>query len=191
MKMTGFLRGLSLNWQTRSPEITLEVSGEAEDIEKLKDKKLTVELKQYREKRSLDANAYYWVLVGNLAGVFGQSNAWMHNYLLRRYGQIMVIDDQGVYTVLPDTDEAQKAIDEAETYHLKPTSQVKPGKGGKMYRTYMMLRGSSDYDSKEMSTLINGLVEECRAVGIETLPPAELERMMESYEKHYSARKGV
>lgn len=189
--MTGFLRGLSLNWQTRRPEITLEVSGEAEDIEKLKDKKLTVELKQYREKRSLDANSFYWVLVGKLAGVFGQSNAWMHNYLLRRYGQIMVIDDQGVYTVLPDTDEAQKAIDEAETYHLKPTSQVKPGKGGKMYRTYMMLRGSSDYDTKEMSRLIDGLVSECKEAGIETLPPEEIERMMESYEKHYSARKGI
>lgn len=188
MKMTGFLRGLSLNWQTRRPEITLEVDGDAADIEKLKDKKLSVELKQYREKRSLDANAYYWVLVGKLADVLGQSSAWVHNHMLRKYGQIMVIDYQGVYTVLLDTDEAQKAIDEAETYHLKPTSQVKPGKGGKMYRTYMMLRGSSDYDSKEMSTLINGLVEECKVVGIETLPPAELERMIKAYEKHYAGR---
>ncbi len=182
---------MSLNWQTRRPEITLEVDGDAGDIEKLKDKRLSVELKQYREKRSLDANAYYWVLVGKLADVLRQSNIWVHNYMLRRYGQIMVIDDQGVYTVLPDTDEAQKSIDEAETYHLKPTSQVKPGKGGKMYRTYMMLRGSSDYDSKEMATLINGLVEECKNVGIETLPPAELERMMENYEKHYSTRRGI
>ena len=38
MKMTGFLRGLSLNWQTRRPEITLEVDGDAADIEKLKEK---------------------------------------------------------------------------------------------------------------------------------------------------------
>lgn len=191
MKMTGFLRGLSLNWKTRRPEITLEVDGDAEDIERLKDKKLAVELKQYREKRSLDANAYYWVLVGKLADVLGQSSAWVHNHMLRKYGQIMVIDDQGVYTVLPDTDEAQKAIDEAETYHLKPTSQVKPGKGGKMYRTYMMLRGSSDYDTKEMSQLIDGLVSECKEAGIETLSPKEIERMMESYEKHHAARKGV
>lgn len=191
MKMTGFLRGLSLNWQTRRPEITLEVEGDAAEIERLKDRRLTVELKQYREKRSLDANAYYWVLVGKLADIAGQSNAWVHNHMLRKYGQIMVIDDQGVYTVLPDTDEAQKAIDEAETYHLKPTSQVKPGKGGKMYRTYMMLRGSSDYDTKEMSQLIDGLVSECKEAGIETLPPAEIERMMEAYEKHHAARKGV
>ena len=191
MKMIGFLRGLSLNWQTRRPEITLEVDGDAEGIERLKNKKLAVELKQYREKRSLDANAYYWVLVGKLADVLGQSNAWVHNHMLRKHGQIMVIDDQGVYTVLPDTDEAQKAIDEAETYHLKPTSQVKPGKGGKMYRTYMMLRGSSDYDTKEMSRLIDGLVSECKEAGIETLPPAELERMMKNYEKHYTARKRV
>ena len=84
MKMTGFLRGLSLNWQTRRPEITLEVDGDAEDIERLKDKKLAVELKQYREKRSLDANAYYWVLAGKLADVLGQSNAWVHNHMLRK-----------------------------------------------------------------------------------------------------------
>ena len=191
MRMTGFLRGISLNGRTKRPEITLEVDGDAADIEKLSDKKLTVELKQYREKRSLDANAYYWVLVGKLADVLEQSNAWVHNHMLRKYGQIMVIDDQGVYTVLPDSDEAQKAIDEAETYHLKPTSQVKPGKGGKMYRTYMMLRGSSEYDTKEMSRLIDGLVSECKEAGIETLPPAELERMMENYEKHYTARKRV
>ena len=103
----------------------------------------------------------------------------------------MVIDDQGVYTGLADTEEAQKAIDEAETYHLKPTSQVKPGKGGKMYRTYMMWRGSSDYDTKEMSRLIDGPVSECKEPGTETLPPAEIERMMEAYEKHHATRKGI
>lgn len=188
MKMTGFLRGLSLNWQTRRPEITLEVSGEAEDIEKLKDKKLTVEIKQYREKRSLDANAYYWVLVGKLSGVLGQSNAWIHNHMLRRYGKIMIIDDHGVYTVLPDTEEAEKEIAEAETYHLKPTSETRLGKDGKMYRTYMMLRGSSDYDTKEMTELINGIVTACKEVGIETLPPSEVERMLEAYEKYHARR---
>lgn len=118
------------------------------------------------------------------------SKPYIHNYLLRKYGQIEVIDGQGVYIVLPDTESAQKSVDEAQTYHLKPTSQVKPGKGGAMYRTYMMLKGSSGYDTREMSHLIDGLVRECKEMGIETLPPEELERMMAEYGRKVERRIG-
>ena len=90
--------------------------------------------------------------------------------------------------VLPDTESAQKAIDEAQSYHLKPTSQVKEGKGGVMYRTYMMLKGSSEYDTKEMSRLIDGLASECKEMGIETMPPEELERMMAAYDRKYKKK---
>lgn len=149
---------------------------------------LDVEIKKRRKKRSLDANAYYWKLASEVADELHVSKPYIHNYLLRKYGQIEVIDGQGVYMVLPDTESAQKSIDEELTYHLKPTSQVKEGKGGIMYRTYMMLKGSSKYDTKEMSHLIDGLVSECKEMGIETLPPEELERMMSEYEKRYKKR---
>ena len=149
---------------------------------------LDVEIKKRRKKRSLDANAYYWKLASEVADALHVSKPYIHNYLLRKYGQIEIIDGQGVYIVIPDTESAQKSVDEAQTYHLMPTSQVKEGKGGIMYRTYMMLKGSSEYDSKEMSCLIEGLIGECREMGIETIPPEELERMMAAYgrkiEKH-------
>ena len=48
-----------------------------------------------------------------------------------------------------------------------------------------MLAGSSTYDKKEMSELINGLVTECKELGIETLPPEELARMMAEYEENH------
>lgn len=188
MTYRGILKNLSLDWITRKPEVTLQLEARAEDIEKLKDKPLSVELKQWRKKRSLDANAYYWQLLTKLSESLGESKDYMHNYILRKYGQIEIIDGQAVYTVIPDTNEAQKKVDEAQTYHLKPTSQVKVGRGGLMYRTYMMLRGSSDYDTKEMSHLIDGLVTECKDVGIETIPPEELERMMQAYDKKHTAK---
>ena len=50
-----------------------------------------------------------------------------------------------------------------------------------MYRTYVMYRGSHDYDTREMSELINGLVSECKEVGIETITPAELDEMMKAW----------
>lgn len=187
----GIFKNLSLDWRTRKPEITLQLDARPEDVEnlkcELKEGLLSVELKKYRKRRSLDANAYYWQLIGKLADKLSRSTAYLHNHMLRCYGQIEVIDDQGVYIVIPDTDAAQKRVDEAETYHLKPTSQVKPGRDGNMYRTYMMLRGSSSYNTKEMSTLIDGLVGECREQGIETLTPVELERMMIAYSKKHNA----
>lgn len=170
---------------TGSLTITLESQriDTAEAVELSGLDSLDVEIRKRRRKRSLDANAYYWELASKAAEALHVSKPYIHNYLLRKYGQIEIIDGQGVYMVLPDTETAQKAVDEAQSYHLKPTSQVKEGKGGTMYRTYMMLKGSSGYNTKEMSRLIDGLVSECKEMGIETIPPEELERMMAAYEK--------
>lgn len=187
MICTGFLKGLSLDWNTKRPEITLQLEARAEDIEALKDMPLSVEIKKRRKKRSLDANAYYWLLVGKLAGRIGQSNAWVHNDMLRKYGKIESIDGQIVYLVIPDTEAAYKTAYEAQLYHIKPTSQVKEGTDGVMYRTYLLLKGSSQYDTKEMSRLIEGIVSECRDLGIETLTPDEIERMMVAYGKKHNA----
>lgn len=150
--------------------------------------RLDVEIEKHREKRSLDANNYYWLLCSKLAEASNVSKPYAHNFLLRRYGQIEMIGGQAVYIVIPDTDEAKREVDEAQLYHLRPTSQVKEGKDGGMYRTYMMLKGSSAYDTREMSVLIDGLVSECRDAGIETLPPEELERMMAAYGKKTEKR---
>lgn len=149
---------------------------------------LDVEIKKHREKRSRDANAYYWKLASQVAEVLHVSKPYIHNYLLRKYGKLKIIGGKCAYVDIPDTDEAQREVDEDRKIHLVPTSQVREGKDGIMYRTYMMLKGSSEYDTKEMSDLIDGLVSECREMGIETIPPEELERMMAAYEKKIKKR---
>lgn len=182
------IKNLGIDWKSRKTEVTLQIDATPQDIEKMSGKDLSVELKQYREKRSLDANAYYWLLVGKLAQVLNQTNQFIHNDMLRKYGEIEIIDGKPIYIVLPDTETAEEKANEADTYHIKPTSQVKIGNDGRMYRTYMMLRGSSDYDTKEMSRLINGLAEECQNLGIETMTSEQMERMMVLYEKHHAKR---
>ncbi|MFR4578415.1 MAG: hypothetical protein ACLT76_00975 [Clostridium fessum] len=82
------------------------------------------------EKRSLDANAYYWVLLSRLAEAAGISKPRAHNLMLRRYGQNLMIAGQMAYLVVPDTTEAEETALEAETFHIRPTSQVKQGKDG-------------------------------------------------------------
>ena len=188
METRGRIKQINLDWKTRKTAVTVEIDAKPDEVEKLTDKDLTVVLKQYRAKRSLDANSYYWLLLTRLADKVNVSNPFMHNYLLRRYGQPEIIDGKMVYIVLPDTDEGAKKADEAETFHVKPSSQTKIGKDGKRYRTYILLRGSSDLNTKEMSVLINGLVDECKQVGIETMPEHEIERMLELYDKKYCAR---
>ena len=189
MDFTGrFVGGLRIDVETRRMELT--VQSDTDSIgpawEELKEAdKLKFSVKKYRKGRSLEANAYYWQLLTKLADKLQVSKPYVHNLLLRRYGQPEVIDGQMVYLVLPDSESGAKRADEAETYHIRPTSEVKEGKAGKLYRTYLMLRGSSDYDTAEMSTLINGLVLECKEQGIETLPPEEFERMMAAYDQSW------
>lgn len=133
------------------------------------DKIYAIEIKEKKKKRSLDQNALYWVVLTQVARKLNISNPRCHNLMLRRYGVPERYGDQAVYVVLPDTDEASEKAAEAETYHLKPTSQVKAGKDGNNYRTYLLLRGSSTYDSGEMSRLVTGLMDEAKELGIEMI----------------------
>lgn len=134
------------------------------------------------KKRSLNANSMYWAILPKLAKAIGVSNPCMHNLLLRRYGQLETYCGKVACVFIPDTDDGQRQADEDEIYHLKPTSQTKRGKDGVTYRTYMLLRGSSKYNTAEFSRLVDGLISECKEVGIDIL--SENERsMMEEWER--------
>ena len=134
-------------------------------------KTYTVEIKEFRKKRSLDQNALYWACLTEFARALHMSNNEAHNRMLRSYGQLERYDDKPVYVVLPDTDEAEQKAIEAETYHVKPTSQVKQGNDGNSYRTYMLLRGSSTYTTQEMTRLLDGLIEEMDGIGLDVISP--------------------
>ena len=186
MECRGKLHGISKDWVSGEWLITFSSADNlASSVDEINGRDLTITAKQFRMKRSLDANAYYWQLLTKLADKLCISKPHMHNILLRRYGQPEIIDGKRIYLVLPDSDKGCRKAEEAETYHIRPTAQVKTGGDGLMYRTYIMLRGSSTYDTREMSVLIEGLVSECKDQGIETLPPEELQRMMQVYDQNW------
>ena len=156
-----------------------------ETYETLKDcDKLSFEIKKYKAKRSLDANAYYWTLITKLARILEVSNAEQHNRMLQLYGYPEVIDDKHVLTVIPETEEAHDKVMKAEEYHLKPTSDVREGKDGIIYRTYILMRGSRTYNTEEMARLISGIITECKDAGIpdsEIATPDEKRLLKERY----------
>jgi len=178
--------GVTQNYKNQKIQLTFEFEDDVRNcIDEMQDIPLAITVKKFRTKRSLDANAYYWQLLTKLADKLTVPNPCMHNMLLRRYGQLEEIDGKLVYLILPDTEDGESRALEAETFHIKPTTEVNIGVDGTTYRTYKMLRGSSTYDTKEMSRLIEGLVAECKDQGIDTLPPDEFNRMMGLYDQNW------
>lgn len=185
-KFTGKLKQPIIDFRSGRLTLLFEPNEDfRETYEELKDcDKLSLEIKKYRAKRSLDANAYYWTLITKLATVLDTSNAEEHNKMLGLYGYPEVIDGKHCLVVLPDTEDAQKKVMRAEEYHLKPTSDVREGNDGKSYRTYVLLRGSRTYNTQEMARLINGLISECKDANIpdsEIATPDEKRLLKERY----------
>ena len=186
MECIGRLKSLGIDLMSRHQKLEIEIDSDIrKEYDKLKDKdKLRIRIVQYRKKRSLDANAYYWTLLAKFADVVGLSNPEAHNMMLRGYGQSEIFDGKAVYVTIPDTEESEKKVNNATDYHLAPTSQVRMGNDDVMYRTYRLLRGSRTYDTKEMSRLIDGLITCCKEAGIpetEIATPNEKEMLQERY----------
>lgn len=125
-------------------------------------------------KRTLDENAYYWVLVGRIAKTIGSSLSEVHNTNLRRYGTPQLFDGKVAYAYLEDSPEVEKSVLQNETVHMKPTSSVREGKNGKMFRAYMILKGSHEMSVSEMSALIDGCISECKEMGLPYRKPWEV-----------------
>ena len=135
------------------------------------------ELKEAKEKRSLTANAFYWSMLGKIGQAMKMSTSILHNQYLRELGLPERIEDRLVTLSLPDTDTAERMVIESTTYHAKPTSQVREGRDGVMYRTYIMLRGSHTYNVKEFSALIDLVIQDANSLGIETITTEQNSRM--------------
>ena len=149
------------------------------------------EIREHKEKRSMSQNAYYWTLLGQLAGKLKMSKPELHNRMLRSYGQIEIFGGKAARLSLPDTDETEEKALKSETVHMRPTSQTITLADGVTYRTYVLLKGSSDLNTAEMAQLLDGLIEECKQNDIETMTPKELEELRRIEErrnaKHHSA----
>lgn len=147
-----------------------------------------LELHQEKKKRTLSQNAYYWKILEQMAVKLHVSKNEIHNTNLRHLGLVLSVDDKPVYILLPDTEKAEKQTLNAITYHLAPRKETKVGNDGKTYRWYVMLRGSSEMNVQEMSALVDLAVQDAKELGIETLPPDELEHMRQ-LELEYERRK--
>lgn len=137
------------------------------------DRLYDAEIKQHREKRSLDANAFYWKLCGDLARAVGEKP---EDIYLRH------IKDIGNYSVLCVQ---RGALDEFKrkwtSGHLGRFIETKRSKIPGCV-TVLAYYGSSDFDRAQMSRLIDNIIQDCEAVGVETLPPDKVALLKEDWD---------
>ena len=167
MKISGRIVGANIGFMSNKPQLTLEIN-ELNDFKQLVDdmngcEKLSIEIKPYREKRSLNANNYCWKILTEIANVLRASKEEIYLKLLKRYGQ------SDMFSVLADI-----PIDKYVKYY----EEIGEGTvNGKLFKHYRVYKGSSEYDTREMSIFIDGVVSEAKELGIQTETPDEIERM--------------
>lgn len=137
-------------------------------------KDYTIEIKVVRKRRSLIANSYYWQLVHQIAEAKGIPYTEYHNRNLAEMGVPKLYDGKRLWGLLPDTDWWMHQLDGED--HYGPTAETEERKGT-MYRWFYQLKPSREYDTKEMSSLIDKVVQDAKELNIETMTPTEIERM--------------
>ena len=128
-----------------------------------KENLLSIEIKKYKNKRSLNANNYCWVLINELGNAMNLSKDEVYLLMLKRYGQNELV------SILSNIN----VTGYFKYYEVAGTTML----NNKEFTHYRIYKGSSEYDTKEMSILIDGIVSECQELGIETLTPDELEKL--------------
>lgn len=134
-------------------------------LEQAKDKQF--ELKDYHPKRSKTQNSYAWELMQKLADKLRTTKEEIYETMLDRYGQLLLNEEGNVVTI---TLSNKNDISQVEGHYKRIKSNDK-------FTAYAIIRGSSTYDSKEMTIFIDGIISECKLQDIETLTPQQVAGM--------------
>ncbi|NMA23732.1 MAG: hypothetical protein GX938_09545 [Spirochaetales bacterium] len=173
--MRGKIKALAHDFESGRQILTLELFDDFRALyDDLNGHELSIEIKKYREKRSLNANAYLWVLIGRLAEKLRLPTVEVYREYVR---------DFGVYEVIPIKEEASERFIQSWSKNglgwiAEPMHRESKLKG---YVNIVCYYGTSVYDRAEFSRILDAVVEDCKAQGIETYNPNEIERLVEAY----------
>lgn len=158
-------------------EIVLSMARNNETIQKVsklrditeKDKLLKVDIKQYRKKRSLDANAMLWVMLNEIAIALQTSKDEVYLEMLDRYG---------AFTHIVVKSEMVEKVKREWRLTRELGEIIVNGQTGIQLQCYF---GSSTYNTKEFSILLNGVIYEAKELGIDTITENEKLELMSKW----------
>ena len=134
-----------------------------EMVDELFSKEISLKVDEYKDKRSKNANNYAWKLITEIGNKLRMSKEDVYLMMLKRYGQSEMVS---VLASVP-FGKFVKYFEEVGESELK----------GKLFKHCRVYQGSSEFDTKEMSIFIDGIVSEAKDLGIPTETPEQIARM--------------
>ena len=171
MEFIGKYHDFNFNPITQKKIISFECDEiNQEEINNLVDKELKIEVKRKTNRRSLNANAYAWVLMGKLASKMNPPVTKEHIYLemLKRYSNkccYIIVREE----VIPDFAKEWRTFVDLGEINVNGT------KGHQLQCFF----GSSTFDSKEMAVFLDGIISECVECGIDVRTPSQIKELKE------------
>lgn len=150
----------------RKQRITIELDSDfREGFDALKDAAVEVTIKKWRAKRSKDANAYFHLILNQIAQVTGQSDDDVKRHLVVAYGSLARDTNGNIVGIkLPAAVNVNSVYPYTRCYKTVEED-------GKTYNCFLLFKHTSDMDTKEMAHLIDGTIAEARELGIDTDTP--------------------
>lgn len=166
-ELTGRILNVSYDYMTGRPIISFELTerhtARAMVDELRQVEKLSIKVDKYREKRSLNANAYAWKLITEIGNVTRLSKEKVYLDMLEQYGQSEMV------SVLANINPSG---------YFKYYEEVGEGTvKGRLFKHYRVYKGSSEFDTREMSIFLDGIIYEAKQLGIPTETPDQVARM--------------
>lgn len=173
MKLTGKIVDANIDFVTGIPKVTLAINEKNDFLQgydDLKDiEKLSIEIKPFRARRSLDANAYCWVLIDKIAESQGVSKEEVYREAIKNIGgnsEIVCVKNEAVERLCESW--RRNGIGwQTDTFSSKIDNCT----------NVILYYGSSVYDTKQMSLLLENLIQDCKALGIQTESPDAIAKM--------------
>lgn len=174
MQLNGVIHGLQVDYKTKKQVLSFKIDNDvAEELDRIGDKYLDIEVKAHRNKRSRDANNLCWTLCEKIAQAVRSTKEDIYREAVRRVG---------VWEAIPVREDAvDRWIEVWGSRGIGWVAEVVDDSKLKGYKRVHNYYGSSSYNTEEMSRLINFLLDEAKQLGIPTEPPALVALLLEEW----------
>lgn len=178
MKQIGYISDIGIDYLKDEAKITVSIPNKTvlEEAERLKDfEELDIEIKRHRKKRSKNANDYFWKLLSEYCEEKEVDTIQEYKDRVKRLGIFRRFriepKDTNTFEIMWTNRGIAWFCEIADIEYI----------GEVEFKIINAYYGSSSYNSKQMSRLINDLVEDCKEVGIETKSSEEIQSLIESW----------
>lgn len=169
MNLIGFLRKIGISKNLKA-ELRIEVESVSEDLYALLDKEVDIQIKSKSRKRSLNANAMAWALMSEIGKKVELTKDEVYEMMLQEYGTFRTFDNEILMI------ESKKELESTKTFHLKWLETRFNGTN-----VYGIIKGSSEYNTNEMSYFLEGIVKKARELEIPTEKDKVYKKAAESW----------